>query len=82
MDYKGKAILSVAGLLLLGLPLAYLLTILLMPFWRYLEASTGIESAGHSGPAGWCYSLVYTGMLAACLLGARHAIKKESDDKH
>lgn len=80
MDYKGKAIVAVAGLLLLGLPLAYLLTILLMPFWLYLEAATGIESAGHSGPAGWCFSLVYTGMLVACLLGARRAINKELDD--
>lgn len=80
MDYKCKAIVGVAGLLLLGLPLAYLLTILLMPFWLYLESATGIESAGDSGAAGWCYSLVYTSMLAACLLGARRAIKKELDD--
>lgn len=60
-----------ATLLLLA-PLAaglgsLLLTIGLVPFWRWLEATTGLESIGHSGPAAWCYwlnfGLLYTGLL-------------------
>jgi hypothetical protein len=46
------------------LPLAALLTVLALPLWRWLEARTGVEAIGHSGPAGWCY----LGMLAACLV--------------
>ena len=29
--------------------------LLLLPLWRWVEGATGIESIGHSGPAGWCY---------------------------
>jgi len=61
-----------AAILLLA-PLAaglgsLLLTIMLLPFWRWLEATTGLESVGHSGPAEWCYGLnfglLYAGLLA------------------
>ncbi|GAA6142629.1 hypothetical protein [Hydrogenophaga sp. 5NK40-0174] len=45
--------------LVLALPLALVTTIALMPAWSWLEASAGIESVGHSGPAGWCYVAVY-----------------------
>jgi uncharacterized membrane protein YidH (DUF202 family) len=37
--------------LLLGVTLALVMT----PLWRWLEAETGIESIGHSGPSTWCY---------------------------
>lgn len=50
------------GLLLLGLaalPVSFLVTFLLFPFWGWLEASTGIESVGHSGPADWCFVAVF-----------------------
>ena len=43
----------------LSLPSAFFLTILTFRFWRWLETVTGIESFGHSGPAGWCFWLVY-----------------------
>ncbi len=45
--------------LLLLLPVALVTTLLLMPFWSWLEAALAIELVGHSGPAGQCYALVY-----------------------
>ena len=48
-----------AGVALACVPLAFVLTFLLVPLWRWIEATYGIESIGHSGPADWCFSLVY-----------------------
>jgi len=45
--------------LLLSIPLAVAFTLFTFPLWRWFEASTGIESVGHSGPATWCYLLMY-----------------------
>ena len=39
----------------ISLPLGVILTIVLLPLWSWLEATTGVESVGHSGPADWCY---------------------------
>lgn len=76
MSPKAKAIAATLALMLLGIPLAYVLTVLLFPFWAWLETRTGIEAAGHSGPAAWCFWLVYFLMLAACALGAWRAIAR------
>ena len=58
-----KKLLSAFLLTILALSLAAVFgvaaTLLLFPFWSWLEAVSGIESAGHSGPAGWCYLLVF-----------------------
>jgi hypothetical protein len=51
---------------LISAPLSVVVTFLLTPFWRWLEATRGIESIGHSGPAEWCYVAVFV-VLAACL---------------
>lgn len=72
---KSKAIIAIGALLVLGMPLAFILTMLLYPFWNWFEASTGVEAMGHSGPAGWCYVAIYSAMLLACLLGARVAVR-------
>jgi hypothetical protein len=53
-----------AAVLLLCVPLAFIATLLLLPFWRWLEMTYGIESIGHSGPAQWCYLAAYAGLLA------------------
>lgn len=55
--FKGTGI----GLLIcsIALPAAFIITVLTFRFWRWLESATGIESFGHSGPAEWCYWLVY-----------------------
>ncbi len=54
-----KSLLLAALLLLVPLPVAFVVTILLYPFWSWIEMSYGIESVGHSGPADWCFGLVY-----------------------
>jgi len=75
---KTRAIIAIAALLALGMPLAFILTLLLYPFWNWFEAVTGVEAMGHSGPAGWCYFAIYSAMLLACFIGARVAIKRAS----
>jgi hypothetical protein len=50
---------------LLALPVALVVTILLLPLWRWIEAKYGIESIGHSGPADWCFEAVYGLVLLA-----------------
>lgn len=64
-----KPLLSL-GVLLLSLPLGVLLTLLLLPLWRWLEGTVGIEAIGHSGPAAWCYgaAIVAFAVLGLALL--------------
>ena len=47
----------------LTFPVAVLATFLTSAFWGWVEARTGIESLGHSGPADWCFFTVYGLML-------------------
>ena len=54
--------------LLVAAPLSAALTFLLSPFWRWLEARSGVESVGHSGPAGWCYGVVYLVLVSILLV--------------
>lgn len=56
-------------ILLIGAPLSLVLTIFLSPLWSWFEESTGIESIGHSGPATWCYLVVFGLLVGATLLG-------------
>jgi Ca2+/Na+ antiporter len=55
----------IVAVVLLGacLPLAAVTAIALLPAWSWLEATIGIESVGHSGPADWCYGVVYVGWV-------------------
>ena len=56
--------LLLAVLLLLMLAIfSVAVTVLLFPFWSWLETFSGIESVGHSGPASWCYLLVFLLLL-------------------
>jgi hypothetical protein len=48
--------------LLVSVVLGAVFTIVLQPLWSWIEATTGLESIGHSGPAGWCY-LATSGVL-------------------
>ena len=56
------------GLTAVAVPVALAVTLLLYPVWSWLERTTGVESVGHSGPAGWCYLAVWAPMAAALLL--------------
>ena len=60
-----KKVFTALALCLVALPLAAIVTFLLIPLWRWLEATTGVESIGHSGPANWCFVAVYLVILAA-----------------
>ena len=61
----GRKVLLLCGLTLLIIaPLSVLITIVLAPLWRWLEAATGVEAIGHSGPAAWCYALVFVAQSA------------------
>jgi hypothetical protein len=57
------------AVLLLSAPLAAALTIALFPVWSRLEARFGVESVGHSGPADWCYGVVYAGCVIVIASG-------------
>ena len=56
------------GIAAVCLPAAFLLTFLLLPLWSWIEATYKIESVGHSGPADWCFWVVYA-FLAIVGLG-------------
>lgn len=58
---KGVAI--AIAILLACFPAAAVLTILTSPMWSWFEDLTGLEAYGHSGPAEWCYLVIY-GLLA------------------
>jgi uncharacterized membrane protein YidH (DUF202 family) len=55
------------GALICG-PLSVTITLVAWPFWRWLEAVSGIESIGHSGPAAWCFAAVYVLLLCVLVL--------------
>lgn len=59
LNERLRGVITGLGIALLSIPVALLVTILLVPFWSWLEATSGIESLGHSGPAVWCYLAVY-----------------------
>lgn len=52
-------------IIIIAVPLSIVVTIVLSPFWSWFEASTGIESLGHSGPAEWCYLVILLILVAA-----------------
>jgi hypothetical protein len=61
------------GIAVVCVPAAFILTILLLHLWSWIEATSKIESIGHSGPADWCFEAVYV-LLAAPALGV-YALK-------
>ena len=59
MSFSFRIFLGILSVILIAVPFSLLATILLLPFWSWFEATTGIESVGHSGPAEWCYAVVF-----------------------
>lgn len=53
------------GALVVCAVLGTALTFLLWPLWSWVEAFSGVESLGHSGPATWCFVVT----TAALFLG-------------
>ena len=56
--------LLIAGIVVACLPVTILMTLLLLPLWSWIEAAYAIEAVGHSGPAEWCFGLVYVVLVA------------------
>jgi uncharacterized membrane protein len=54
-----RSLLWLLAILLVSLPACFVATFLLSPFWSWVEATYGIESMGHSGPAEWCFWTIY-----------------------
>ena len=52
-------VIAIIVVLVLAVPIAFITTILIHPFWRWFETVSNIESFGHSGPAEWCYWFDY-----------------------
>ena len=64
----------------LAAPIAVVATFMLSRFWDWFEKKTGIESMGHSGPANWCFVLIYVLLLAAALITFAAGRRKPPDD--
>jgi uncharacterized membrane protein YphA (DoxX/SURF4 family) len=65
MRRRIKGVMIGLAIALAAMPIAVVVTIAALPVWSWLEAATGIESIGHSGPAEWCYLVTYL-IVAAC----------------
>lgn len=68
MKRQLRAVISVMLVLLISAPISIVVTLLLTPLWRWIEASSGFESIGHSGPAEWCYLAVFALVVLGSLL--------------
>jgi len=82
MSFSLRIFLGILSVVLIAAPFSILATILLLPFWSWFEATTGIESVGHSGPAEWCYSVVFLIIAAAAAQPLLARLRRSRDDKH
>jgi hypothetical protein len=53
----------IVAVVLIGMPVTFAATIALLPLWSMIERRYGIESVGHSGPADWCFWVVFGAYL-------------------
>ena len=65
-----RTLLVAALAAVVAVPVAFIITVLLHPFWSWLEATTGLESMGRHGPAPWCFVAVWGLTVLATLLPA------------
>jgi hypothetical protein len=75
-----STILSLLIIIIITVPLSIVVTIVLSPFWSWFEASTGIESLGHSGPAEWCYLVIFL-LLSAVITGTYLIYQRSKERK-
>lgn len=54
--------------LLISAPVSIVVTLILLPLWRWSEFS-GFEAIGHSGPAEWCFLAIFTLVAIGSLPG-------------
>ena len=72
---KIKLLVRYILLMVVLLPVAFIMTVIIHPFWRWFERQTGIESYGHSGPSEWCYWVDYS-ILVLLSIVVLHKIQK------
>jgi len=58
-----------AVLLVLLVPATLIVTVMLSPLWSWIEDTFNIESIGHSGPANWCFNVVFALLAASVIPG-------------
>jgi hypothetical protein len=63
-----RELLVASSLLLLCLPVSVLLTLFLLPLWSWLGARFAVPAVGPSGPAAWCFAVVYGLLAGPCLV--------------
>ena len=80
MRYSIRNAFLLIAFLLFALPVSAVLALLLYPFWSWVEAGTGIESIGHSGPAGWCFIATYV-VVAGVTLGLTRRFQRRSSSR-
>lgn len=82
MPTAKRAAATIALVVLYGvaaLPLSAIATLALLPLWRFIEERFGIESVGHSGPADWCFILLYVmGLSAGAVVFALRARRRRT----
>ena len=59
------------GIVVLSMPLTFVITMALFPVWSSIERRWGIESVGHSGPADWCFWVVFALCIIMLVAGMR-----------
>ena len=69
---------TIITLFILCLPVSFFITVLLYPFWSWLENTYNIEAAGHSGPSEWCFWVVYAGCVTIAIIGYFYMDMKKS----
>ncbi|WP_133479807.1 hypothetical protein [Cognatilysobacter segetis] len=62
--------------LALALPVAIVLTFLLLPFWRWLEDGWGIEAVGHASLSEWCFVATWLVLGTPLALLAHRAFRR------
>jgi len=55
----GLGVVTTIAIVVSSIPVSLVLTLWLVPLWRWIERVYGLESLGHSGPAEWCYLATY-----------------------
>ena len=72
-------IIIIVVMLVIAIPISFITTILIHPFWRWFERVSGIESFGHSGLSEWCYwfdymVIIVIGVSLFIYIGKRKAV--------
>ena len=73
-----RSLIVVVMILMAAAPFAFVAAAVLSPLWSWIEAATGLESMGHSGPATWCYLATWGALSALGLLLWRTAARGRS----